>query len=95
MDERNQTPPIGRSIASLRRLRGYKQGEMARELGVSQSTLSDIESEKQIPSLLLTIRIARVFDLSLDALVFGTWSSVSPHVSKVRATGDSERSAAA
>jgi transcriptional regulator with XRE-family HTH domain len=38
---------IGNNIRKLRILRGFKQADLAREVGVSKTTLSKIENDKQ------------------------------------------------
>jgi putative transcriptional regulator len=57
---------------TLRRLR-FDHGEMtqealARAVGVSRQTIVALEANKYVPSLLLAIRLARVFGVSVESV---------------------------
>lgn len=52
----------------LRAERDWSQGELAQRLGVSRQSVNAIETGKYDPSLPLAFRIARVFDLSIEAI---------------------------
>lgn len=57
---------------NIRRLRfeadEMTQAELAAQVGVTRQTLLAIEAAKYSPSLELAFRIARVFDVPLDAV---------------------------
>jgi putative transcriptional regulator len=57
---------------SIRRLRfdhgEMTQEELARRVGVTRQTIIALEAEKYVPSLLLALRIARVFEKSVEAI---------------------------
>jgi putative transcriptional regulator len=53
----------------LRAERDWSQGELAQRLGVSRQSVNAIETGKYDPSLPLAFKIARVFDLSIEAIV--------------------------
>jgi len=48
-------------IRELRAAAGLSQGRLATEMGVSRQTINAIESNKYIPSTVLALKIARVF----------------------------------
>ena len=52
----------------LRSERDWSQGELAQRLGVSRQSVNAIETGKYDPSLPLAFKIARVFDLSIEAI---------------------------
>ena len=53
-------------IEEIRRARGIRQEELAREIGVSRQTISSLENGRYNPSILLAFRIARAFDLLIE-----------------------------
>ncbi len=53
-------------IEEIRNLRGIRQEELARQLGVSRQTISSLENGRYNPSILLAYRIARLFGLSIE-----------------------------
>lgn len=46
--------------------RGWTQQELAAEVGVSRQSINSIERGRYVPSLLLALVFARVFDRSTD-----------------------------
>ncbi|MDP2213235.1 helix-turn-helix transcriptional regulator [Phenylobacterium sp.] len=52
----------------LRAERDWSQGELAQRLGVSRQSVNAIETGKYDPSLPLAFRIARVFNLPIEAI---------------------------
>ena len=52
----------------LRAERNWSQGELAARLSVSRQSVNAIETGKYDPRLPLAFRIARVFDLSIEAI---------------------------
>lgn len=67
---------LGRRVKKLRADRGWSLEELATASGVSRSMLSEIERERANPTLSVTYRIARAFDLSLPDLI-GSEDSIS------------------
>lgn len=51
-----------------RAILGLRQEDLARRISVSRQTIHAIESGKYIPSTLLALRIARVFDKPVESL---------------------------
>jgi putative transcriptional regulator len=55
-------------VREQRLLRALSQAELAAALGVSRQTVISIESGRYLPSLPLAFRIAKLFDLPVDAV---------------------------
>lgn len=62
---------IGENIRKLRKMAGLTQIEFAKEIGISQGTLSDIEQGNCNPSVDTALSIHRRFDVDLDWLLKG------------------------
>lgn len=54
------------TLPSLRAARGLSQAALAEALGVSRQTVNSIEVGRYDPSLPLAIRIARLFDSTVE-----------------------------
>lgn len=52
----------------LRAERGWSQGDLAGRLSVSRQSVNAIETGRYDPSLPLAFRIARLFDLPIEAI---------------------------
>ena len=52
----------------LRAERDWSQAQLAEQLGVSRQTVNALERGKYDPSLPLAFRIARIFDLPIEAI---------------------------
>jgi putative transcriptional regulator len=52
----------------LRAERGWSQGDLAERLQVSRQSVNAIETGRYDPSLPLAFRIARLFDLPVEAI---------------------------
>lgn len=60
---------IGKNIKSLRILYGKTQSELAEMLGGKKSLVSNYENGYSTPDIYMLIKIADIFDVSLDELV--------------------------
>lgn len=60
---------IGRRIRKLRHLRGYKQEIIAREIGLSQTAYSKIETGDTSLTIGRAAEIAKFFGMSLTELL--------------------------
>lgn len=58
-------------VKELREKKGMSQREVCRQLEVSTSTISDLESGQHVPNCMLVWRIARLFRVSTDYLIAG------------------------
>ena len=54
------------SIRVERAIKRMTQAQLAELIGVSRQTIVAIESEKYVPSTVLSFKIARVFDKRVD-----------------------------
>lgn len=46
----------------------FTQGDLAEKVGVSRQTINSIETKKYIPSTILALKIAKVFEMKVDDL---------------------------
>lgn len=51
-----------------RAIHNMTQGELAEKIGVSRQTINAIESNKYIPSTLLALKMAKLFNKPVEAL---------------------------
>ncbi|QIK04887.1 helix-turn-helix transcriptional regulator [Streptomyces sp. ID38640] len=79
---------VGPRLRALRRDRGITLADLAATTGVSESTLSRLESGQRRPSLELLLPLARTYDVPLDDLV-GAQRTGDPriHLKPVRRFG--------
>jgi transcriptional regulator with XRE-family HTH domain len=61
---------IGKHIKRLRQEKGWSQAQLANKLNVHQKQISGYERNIHVPSTDVIIRTAKLFDVSLDYLVF-------------------------
>ncbi|NUP68179.1 MAG: helix-turn-helix transcriptional regulator [Nonomuraea sp.] len=69
MDDDEVLGAVGPRLRALRRHRGITLAELATTTGVSESTLSRLESGQRRATLELLLPLARVYDVPLDDLV--------------------------
>lgn len=62
---------IGKTIAELRRAKGWTQSELAKKLDISDKTVSKWENESGNPDLAIFPEIAKIFDVTVDYLMTG------------------------
>ncbi|MCL2254215.1 MAG: helix-turn-helix transcriptional regulator [Lachnospiraceae bacterium] len=55
-------------LEELRKQRGIRQEELAEKLEVSRQTIGSLENGRYNPSIILAIKIARFFDLSVEEI---------------------------
>lgn len=58
------------TIKALRKQAGYRQEDMARELGVSRQTIIAIENDKYNPTLELAMKMARLLNRRVEDIFF-------------------------
>ncbi|MCQ6268532.1 helix-turn-helix domain-containing protein [Fictibacillus sp. WQ 8-8] len=58
----------GRRIRAFRKLKGYTQESLAKDLGISVSILGEVERGNRKPKEELMIKIATIFQVSIDEL---------------------------
>ena len=62
---------IGKTIAELRKAKGWTQVELAEKLGVSDKAVSKWESEGGFPEITQLPVLASIFEVSIDYLMTG------------------------
>lgn len=62
---------LAKRIKALRTRRGWSQTQLAKVAGVSQDTVSRVETGKGDPSLFNAMCIAKALHVPLDFLVYG------------------------
>jgi len=50
--------------------KSYTQEDLAKLIGVSRQTINAMEANKYVPSTVLSLKIARVFQKSVEAIFF-------------------------
>jgi len=60
--------PVRNRMRDLRLAQGLSQNALAEALGVSRQTINAIENERYDPSLPLAFAIAKIFNLSIEAI---------------------------
>jgi putative transcriptional regulator len=55
-------------VRQLREQFGWSQAELAERLDVSRQTVNAIETEKYDPSIKLAFKLARLFELPIEAI---------------------------
>ena len=55
-------------IEEIRKQRGIRQEDFAKAMGVSRQTISSLENGRYNPSILLAYKIARYFDMTIEAV---------------------------
>ncbi|MBQ3503571.1 MAG: helix-turn-helix transcriptional regulator [Oscillospiraceae bacterium] len=53
-------------IEEIRKLRGIRQEDFAKALGVSRQTISSLETGRYNPSIFLAHRIAKYFGMTIE-----------------------------
>ena len=56
------------SIKIERARHNLTQGDLAEKVGVSRQTINSIETKKYIPSTVLALKLAKVFEMKVDDL---------------------------
>lgn len=53
-------------IEEIRKDKGIRQEDFAKEMGVSRQTISSLENGRYNPSIMLAYKIAKFFDLTIE-----------------------------
>ncbi|MHA4846644.1 helix-turn-helix transcriptional regulator [Flavitalea antarctica] len=56
------------TVKVQRAILNITQADLAERISVSRQTINAIESNKYVPSTILALKIARVFDTTVDAI---------------------------
>ena len=60
---------LGQRIARLRRNKGLTQEDLGDKVGVSSQAVSKWETDSSVPDVTLLVKIANIFDISVDELL--------------------------
>lgn len=60
---------IGSKITELRKAKNWSQEDLAKEVGSSRVMIGNYERNSNTPSIDIILKIAKVFDVSVDYLV--------------------------
>lgn len=66
--EENHPTPLHNQLRHYRQLAGLSQNQLAEQAGVTRQAISLIESGQNIPSVLVALRLARIFCLPVEDL---------------------------
>ena len=61
---------LGERIRQLRQQRGWSQAQLSKKLNIHQKQISGYERSIHVPSVELLIRMAELFNVSLDYIAF-------------------------
>ena len=53
-------------IEEIRKERGIRQEDFAKEMGVSRQTISSLENGRYNPSIMLAYKIAKYFNMTIE-----------------------------
>lgn len=60
---------IGTKIHMLRKQKGWSQTDLAKKINCSRATLINYEGNKNTPSIEVAVKLAEVFNVTLDYLI--------------------------
>lgn len=64
---------LGKQVGAERRARGISQAELARAVGLTRTSMTNIEAGRQRPPLHVTVALAQALGLELSDLICGTY----------------------
>ena len=62
------TKPLKNKLKVYRAMHDWTQEELARRVDVTRKTINTVENGKYVPSTYLALKIARAFDVPVEAL---------------------------
>ncbi len=71
---------LGQRIARLRRNKGLTQEDLGDKVGVSSQAVSKWETDSSVPDVTLLVKIANIFDISVDELLGNDRVKETPHI---------------
>ncbi|MDQ0195834.1 helix-turn-helix domain-containing protein [Paenibacillus wynnii] len=61
---------LGEKIKSIRKINKFNQSEFSKKIGITQGTLSELETDKYLPSLDTILSLKSIFGVDLEWLLF-------------------------
>ena len=55
-------------VEEIRKIKGIKQDELGKMLGVSRQTISSLKNGRYNPSIMLAYKIAKLFDMTIEEI---------------------------
>lgn len=78
---------LNKNLRFLRNSKGWTQPELAKKLGVKTSVIGSYEENRASPSVYLTVQIAELFSVELEALLKLDIEKLNKKSRKIRETG--------
>ncbi|MGN7765141.1 helix-turn-helix transcriptional regulator [Paenibacillus sp. 22594] len=63
---------LGEKIKSIRKINKFNQSDFSKKIGISQGTLSELETDKYLPSLETILSLKSIFEVDLEWLLSDT-----------------------
>tara|TARA_B110000908_G_C10257715_1_gene456786 strand:+ start:2205 stop:2543 length:339 start_codon:yes stop_codon:yes gene_type:complete len=60
---------IGNKIIELRKIKGWSQAQLAEAINASRDIIGKYERNDNLPSIEMALKIAKIFDVSVDYLL--------------------------
>ena len=60
---------IGSKIVELRKIKGWSQAQLAEAINASRDIIGKYERNDNLPSIEMALKIAKIFDVSVDYLL--------------------------
>ncbi|MCP4482177.1 MAG: helix-turn-helix transcriptional regulator [bacterium] len=60
---------IGDKIILFRKQKGWSQGDLAKKIGSSREMVGKYERDDNLPSIEMTLKIAKAFEVTVDFLI--------------------------
>lgn len=73
---------FGEKLRELRKQRGLRQKDIAKELNIAQNTYSDYENDKVQPSFESLVKISNILQVPIDLLFFEDYENDHESISK-------------
>ncbi len=64
----NEGATMKNRIEEIRNIKGIKQEELGKMLGVSRQTISSLENGRYNPSIMLAYKIAKLFNMTIEEI---------------------------
>ena len=69
---------MNETLKQLRMSKNWSQTRLAKESGVSQTYISELEAGKSVPTVPIALKLASALDVSISRLLTGRDDSIDP-----------------
>lgn len=66
---KNEAQKLGRNLKRIRKEKGISQGDIVRKLGMTKSSVSNIENGKTNPTLATIAKLAKALGVPIEDLI--------------------------